>query len=85
MFNLIYRLAQQAAISINVLHSSVPSVLHRDIKSLNFMVSLDGNILKLIDFGMSKVSSVTSQNISTAPSEGKYLLLFFCFFIAFPP
>ena len=64
----IYRLAYQAAVSINVLHSSVPSVLHRDIKSSNFMLSPDWTPLKLIDFGLSKVSS----NASAVPREGEF-------------
>ena len=71
-----HRLAQQAAIGLNVLHSSVPRVLHRDLKSLNYMVSLDGNIMKLIDFGMSKVSSATSRNVSTVPREGCLVIIF---------
>ena len=72
---MIHRLAEQAAIGLNVLHSSIPSVIHRDLKSLNYMVSMDGNAVKLIDFGMSKVSSASSRSVSTAPREG--ILLFF--------
>ena len=45
-------------------------MLHRDVKSLNFMVSLDGNVVKLIDFGLSKVSSVASQTVSTLRGGG---------------
>ena len=56
------RFARQAAISVNVLHSSRPSVLHRDLKSPNFMVSLDWTTLILIDFGVSKVSSHVSYD-----------------------
>ena len=64
----IHRLAYQAAVSINVLHSSVPSVLHRDIKSLNFMLSAEWTTLKLIDFGLSKVSSHASE----VPRESEF-------------
>ena len=39
------------------------------------MVSMDGNVVKLIDFGMSKVAS--SQSVSTIPREGISLFFFF--------
>ena len=64
------RLAQQAAIGLNVLHTSIPSVIHRDLKSLNYMVSMDGNVVKLIDFGMSKVNSASLRSVLTVPREG---------------
>ena len=75
----IYRLAYQAVVSINFLHSSVPSVLHRDIKSLNFMLSADWTTLKLIDFGLSKVSS----NVSEVPRESVFSSSSFIFFYSF--
>lgn len=58
------RLALQAAKAVNVLHSSDPCILHRDIKSLNFLISKDAVELKLTDFGMSKVK-VNSVATST--------------------
>ena len=50
-------------------------MIHRDLKSLNYMVSMDGNAMKIIDFGMSKVNSASAQIVLNAPREG--ILLFF--------
>jgi serine/threonine protein kinase len=51
----------QAAIAINYLHTSPSPILHRDIKSHNFLVR-DKSKLLLTDFGLSKaVELVTSQ------------------------
>ena len=72
----VHRLAQQAAIGLNVLHSSNPSVIHRDLKSLNYMVSMDGNVVKLIDFGLSKINYASWRSVSTAPREGISLFFF---------
>ncbi len=63
------RLSIQAAKAVNFLHSSNPLVLHRDIKSPNFLISKDGTELKLTDFGMSKINTAsmvtTNQSIIT--------------------
>ena len=58
-------------------------MIHRDLKSLNYMVSMDGNVVKLIDFGMSKVAS--AQSVSTIPRECISLFFFFFFFFFFSP
>jgi serine/threonine protein kinase len=51
----------QAAKAINYLHASPSSpILHRDIKSPNFLVR-DKSKLLLTDFGMSKATELTSQ------------------------
>jgi serine/threonine protein kinase len=51
----------QSAKSINYLHSSPSPILHRDIKSSNFLVR-DKSELLLTDFGLSKTAEfVTSQ------------------------
>ena len=76
-----YRLAQQAAVGLNMLHSGASSVVHRDVKSLNYMVSLDGNEVKLIDFGMSKAV----HHVSTTAREGSFSLLFLSYCLLHDP
>lgn len=56
-----YRLAIQATKAVNYLHSQDSPILHRDIKSLNFLVSKSGG-LKLTDFGMAKAKSMASAS-----------------------
>lgn len=58
-----WSLALQAARGINALHKAQPQIIHRDVKSLNFLITQDGKTLKLADFGLSKAklgSSVLS-------------------------
>lgn len=54
----------QAARAVNYLHSLTPPVLHRDIKSQNFLVA-DSTKLKLTDFGLSRVKSRAGYTQST--------------------
>ncbi len=51
MTNLIIRLAE----GLDFLHQN--NVVHRDIKPANFLFSRDGNQVKIVDFGLSKVTS----------------------------
>lgn len=44
---------KQICYGLEVLHNNVPSILHRDFKSLNVLVTED-YILKISDFGMSR-------------------------------
>jgi serine/threonine protein kinase len=48
-----WRLVEQCAQSIEYLHTRKPSILHRDIKSPNYLITKDLTTLKLCDFGMS--------------------------------
>eukprot|EP01097_Dermamoeba_algensis_P008248 TRINITY_DN5423_c0_g1_i1.p1 TRINITY_DN5423_c0_g1~~TRINITY_DN5423_c0_g1_i1.p1 ORF type:complete len:709 (-),score=182.92 TRINITY_DN5423_c0_g1_i1:245-2371(-) len=57
---------RDAALALNFLHSRKPPVLHRDIKSGNFLVGEDWR-LKITDFGCSVVKG--SSNISPLASE----------------
>ncbi len=68
------RLALQAARAVNYLHSQTPIVIHRDIKSPNFLVTnLDNELaLKLSDFGM---STIKTETISTRASNGIHWFL----------
>eukprot|EP01112_Ceratiomyxa_fruticulosa_P024227 TRINITY_DN975_c0_g1_i1.p1 TRINITY_DN975_c0_g1~~TRINITY_DN975_c0_g1_i1.p1 ORF type:complete len:252 (+),score=66.91 TRINITY_DN975_c0_g1_i1:169-924(+) len=58
-------LAKQACQAINFLHNRKNPILHRDLKSLNLLVNKD-NVLKLIDFGMSKVKHASQISTQTA-------------------
>lgn len=53
-----------AAMAVNYLHSKKPSILHRDIKSNNFLV-VDDKRLKLTDFGTAKIKSMAKYTPST--------------------
>ncbi|CAG0910889.1 unnamed protein product, partial [Cyprideis torosa] len=41
----------QACKAVQALHSLSPPLIHRDLKIDNFLISLDGSLLKLCDFG----------------------------------
>jgi serine/threonine protein kinase len=68
------RFALQATRSVHYLHSLNPPILHRDLKSPNFLVCKPAMDLKLTDFGMSKVKSIAS-NVSESSSNAAGLLL----------
>nr|XP_019967772.1 PREDICTED: receptor-interacting serine/threonine-protein kinase 3 isoform X2 [Paralichthys olivaceus] len=50
---LVFRLAHQVALGINILHSLSPAVLHLDLKPSNVLLDSDLNA-KLTDFGLAK-------------------------------
>ncbi|CAF4016817.1 unnamed protein product, partial [Rotaria sp. Silwood1] len=56
-------IALQTAKSINYLHKLQPSILHRDIKSLNFLLekSHEGYFVKVCDFGLAQTRSETTK------------------------
>ena len=56
-------IALQTAKSINYLHQLEQPILHRDIKSLNFLLdrSYKGYIVKVCDFGLAQIRSETTQ------------------------
>lgn len=61
-------LAIQTIHALHFLHSLQPPVVHRDIKSPNFLVHLDqGQIQKVVlsDFGLSKPTSLLTSNTNT--------------------
>jgi len=51
-------IAVHASRGLHYLHSQRPPILHRDIKSLNFLVT-DNYLIKIADFGISKNKSET--------------------------
>jgi serine/threonine protein kinase len=59
--NFINKIALNIARGMNVLHTSIPQVIHRDLKSPNVLVCSDSNddkiIVKVADFGLSRFSS----------------------------
>lgn len=56
-----WSIALQMAKSVNYLHAM--SILHRDIKSLNFLMdkAVDGYLVKISDFGLAKIRQETSR------------------------
>jgi len=54
----------ESATGVQYLHSLHPPIIHRDIKSLNFLVSADRTI-KISDFGTSKITQ-NNRNTTTA-------------------
>lgn len=84
------RLACQATVSLIELHSQSPIMLHRDVKSKNFWVSTDFQILKLMDVGFAKFITIVSAQPKGQPSilipppppiPPFYLFMFTLFFI----
>lgn len=63
-FPLLLRFAHEAACGLSHLHQLNPPVLHRDIKSPNFLVNADMRVL-LSDFGLAKVKTETKTKTKT--------------------
>jgi serine/threonine protein kinase len=55
-----FSLAYSAALAVNYLHTRTSPLLHRDIKSHNFLVK-NGCELVLIDFGLSKTKEAITK------------------------
>lgn len=53
------------SIGLHYLHSLLPQVLHRDLKSANILIDNSGTA-KITDFGLSKVKTETQTNTKTA-------------------
>ena len=62
-------IALQTAKSIYYLHLLKPGILHRDIKSLNILLdrSYKGYIVKVCDFGLAQIKSITMQRTPCTP------------------
>ena len=67
-----WSLALQATKGINYLHQLRPAVIHRDIKSMNFLVSegRDRFIVKVSDFGLAEIRNETSRQSKMTQSVG---------------
>ena len=50
------QMARDVALGMNWLHSSVPQVLHRDLKTKNLLVD-ENNRIKICDFGLSQLKA----------------------------
>lgn len=68
-----YSLAWQMSKSINYLHSLNPAILHRDIKSMNFLLKHHGvdqkkYLLKVCDFGLAEIRRETLLQSGSMPN-----------------
>ena len=65
-------IALQAAKGINYLHRYEPQILHRDIKSSNFLLEAnhEGYLVKVCDFGLAKTRSETTRQTKTNTKLG---------------
>ncbi len=61
-WSIVLRFSIEMAMAIYTLHSHKPQIIHRDIKSMNFLVTEDWTI-KVCDFGLSRF--YTNTNMST--------------------
>ena len=64
------RWARDIAKAMNYLHSRVPLIVHRDLKSLNILLDQSGSV-KLCDFGMARTKEhtyIATKHISGSPS-----------------
>lgn len=64
-YSLQISLSLQAAKALNYLHSGPAPLLHRDIKSLNFLMNTNAEKLLLTDFGLSQVKDTIPKNCTT--------------------
>jgi len=55
-------MCKETCMGLNALHSNKPQILHRDLKSLNLLVTQEWHI-KLCDFGLSRM--VNAENMAT--------------------
>ncbi|CAM4979776.1 unnamed protein product [Rotaria socialis] len=65
-------IANQMTKGINYLHKLPRPILHRDIKSLNILMTEHGKgfLVKVADFGLAKIRHETSRQSSRGPSVG---------------
>ncbi|CAF3696078.1 unnamed protein product [Rotaria socialis] len=64
-----WSIALQMTKGVNYLHSM--SILHRDIKSLNFLMekAVDGYLIKICDFGLAKIRQETSRQTADSNQQ----------------
>jgi serine/threonine-protein kinase CTR1 len=69
-------IALQTAKAINYLHQLQPPILHRDVKSLNFLLERahGGYTVKVCDFGLSLIRNETSRQTTSSNTPVVYTL-----------
>jgi Janus kinase 2 len=67
-WSLMLRLLIDSACGMNFLHQHVPAIVHRDLKSLNLLVSADWRG-KVADFGLSALKEMVDPGADTAKKE----------------
>ncbi|CAF1081790.1 unnamed protein product [Adineta steineri] len=67
-----YSIATQMVKGVNYLHNLPKPIIHRDIKSLNILITEQGKdfLVKVADFGLAKICHETSRQSSYAPLVG---------------
>jgi len=73
---LIKRVAHGAARGMNYLHSGVPPILHRDLKSANLLLDESYNP-KIADFGFSRLKAQQQQSMTGNCGTVQWVCLFF--------
>eukprot|EP01119_Soliformovum_irregulare_P023991 TRINITY_DN8503_c0_g1_i2.p1 TRINITY_DN8503_c0_g1~~TRINITY_DN8503_c0_g1_i2.p1 ORF type:complete len:696 (-),score=115.98 TRINITY_DN8503_c0_g1_i2:42-2129(-) len=63
-WDLLLKFALQTATGMDLLHSWDPQIVHRDVKSLNLLVTEDWD-LKVCDFGLSRFTTAENQDTLT--------------------
>jgi len=61
-WKVLFQFCKETLLGLQALHNNQPSILHRDLKSLNLLVNQDWRI-KLCDFGLSRFA--TPENLQT--------------------
>lgn len=61
--------AIQLAQGMNYLHTCKPPIIHRDLKPANLLIDHYSGVLKISDFGLSKVRPDPKQGSGTAPEK----------------
>ncbi|KAL6077691.1 putative Tyrosine kinase-like (TKL) protein [Balamuthia mandrillaris] len=76
-WDLTFNLAQQILEALAFLHDSEPQIVHRDLKSLNILIT-DTYQVKLCDFGLSRQTSRDSKHSDGSQINNTFSTLYNC-------